>query len=43
MTDDEILKDLFNNRGGSKKVIAALQWAEVISVNQDEKTMDVKA
>lgn len=43
MTDDEILKDLFNNRGGIKKVIAALQWAEVISVNQDEKTMDVKA
>lgn len=43
MTDDEILKDLFNNRGGSMKVIAALQWAEVISVNQEEKTMDVKA
>lgn len=41
MTEDEVLKNLFQSRKDNGT--AVLQWAEVVSVNKAEKTMDVKA
>lgn len=43
MTDDEILKDLLTGgRNRNNMLPAVLKWAEVVKVDEDEKTMDVK-
>lgn len=41
MTEDEILKDLLTRNNGQTK--AVLKWAEVISIDAEQKLMDVKA
>lgn len=41
MTEDEVLKNLWSKSG--QPVSAVLEWAEVLSINPEEQTMDVRA